>query len=149
MIKKYKTMYVKTGDSVAFKYSSNHDVHWHPSGTCARKGSKLIGNTKQGDGKRAKYIFSKAGKYTFVCQKYDHCARGQIVTIVANKAGKEPKLIKCCKNGMTSGQNPKCAQSSRPCSRMYKPVCGCDGKTYANSGCAANNVQSSKNGKCQ
>merc|ERR1711865_1097202 len=73
----FSKMAAKVGDRAVFKYSSRHDVHLHKSGSCDKKGSKLVGSTTAG---RVSFRFSKAGEYTFACQQGSHCKAGQIIT---------------------------------------------------------------------
>jgi hypothetical protein len=64
---------------VIFSYTSNHNVHIHPTGNCTKTGSILVG--AQGAG-TASYIFKEEEVNTtvfFACDYQKYCEFGQFV----------------------------------------------------------------------
>merc|ERR1712038_559075 len=81
----YNDMDVTVGDTVTFTWISDHNVYRHPSGTCDRTDSTLIGATSP-----TSYTFTDddVGKsVTFACQQPFHCEVGQKITFKVKADG--------------------------------------------------------------
>jgi plastocyanin len=83
----YEDMDAAVGDAINFKYASFHNVYLHPSGSCDRSDSMLVGGDGEGGGEGASYTFTGPGRYTFACQVGSHCDAGQILTVNVAAAG--------------------------------------------------------------
>jgi hypothetical protein len=92
-------------------------------------------------------------------------AFGAMATAALARTAKEGQVCGgiagiACKNGLWCDPDPgscktadatgKCVRVSKICTRIYRPVCGCDNKTYPND-CVrrAAKVAKKSNGKCK
>eukprot|EP00549_Striatella_unipunctata_P002663 CAMPEP_0118709134 /NCGR_PEP_ID=MMETSP0800-20121206/22411_1 /TAXON_ID=210618 ORGANISM="Striatella unipunctata, Strain CCMP2910" /NCGR_SAMPLE_ID=MMETSP0800 /ASSEMBLY_ACC=CAM_ASM_000638 /LENGTH=115 /DNA_ID=CAMNT_0006612679 /DNA_START=118 /DNA_END=465 /DNA_ORIENTATION=- len=66
---------------MTFTWNGFHDVHIHPSFTCAQAGRKMVGASSG-----ASYSFTEAdvGEVVFACDVGSHCETGQIMRVTVS-----------------------------------------------------------------
>ena len=85
-VKQYNPITADIGDTLVFEYSSDHNVYELPAGMTecptdffeSGRVATLRGETTDSP---VSITLDKAGVFTFACEMYDHCERGQIVTV--------------------------------------------------------------------
>ena len=77
----YPDMTASVGETIAFSYSSQHNVFLLTSGNCEPSGSTELGGTLDSP---VLFELTEAGVYTFACQIGDHCADGMIFSVTVS-----------------------------------------------------------------